>query len=103
MSLKSIELQVALPRTIEAGKIQEQLQQRGQAMGEIAAEKTRKDEVKNRHTVIKQEQKQNVSLAKEEKNNHKGRDEPDQKEKRKKDSSREQSHPFKGKVIDYSG
>jgi hypothetical protein len=103
MSLKSIELQVALPRTTEAGKIQEQLQQRGQAMGEIAAEKTRKEEEKNRNTVIKQEQKQNVSLGQKERNNHKGRDEPGQKEKQKKDSSREQSHPFKGKVIDYSG
>ncbi|MBT2688584.1 hypothetical protein J7I93_10345 [Bacillus sp. ISL-47] len=103
MTLKSIELQVAIPRTIEAGKLQEQLQQRGQTMGGIAAEKTRRDEEKHRSTVIKQEQKQNVNLSKEDKNNRKGRDEPDQKEKQKKDSSKEQSHPFKGQLIDYSG
>ncbi|CAM3421385.1 hypothetical protein GCM10009865_23390 [Aeromicrobium ponti] len=68
-------------------------------MGEIAAEKTRKDEVKNRHTVIKQEQKQNVSLAKEEKNNHKGRDEPDQKEKRKKTAVENKATLLKGRLL----
>ena len=29
MSLKSIEMQIALPRTLDAGKLHEQLQQQG--------------------------------------------------------------------------
>ena len=36
MSLKAIEMQVTLPRTLDAGKIQEQMQQRGQNMINIA-------------------------------------------------------------------
>lgn len=103
MSLKSVELQVALPRTLDAGKVQEQLQQRGQAMGEMAAESTRKDEEKNRHSVLKQEQKQNVRLGNEDGSNQKGSDGQTSKEKHRKNSRSEQSHPYKGKVIDYSG
>lgn len=63
MSLKSLELQVALPRTFEAGKIQDQLQQREQTIIGLAADSTQENAEKQRKIVIKQEHKQNVSLG----------------------------------------
>ena len=38
MSLKAIEMQVALPRTLDADKIHDQLQQRGQHINDQANE-----------------------------------------------------------------
>lgn len=61
--MKSIELQIALPRTFEAGKIQDQLQQRGQTISGFAADSTRENAEKQRETVVKQEHKQNVNLG----------------------------------------
>lgn len=103
MSLKSIELQIALPRTFDAGKIQDQLQQRGQAISGFAAESTRENAEKRRTTVIKHEQKQNVTLFNDESESQKEAGGHDRKENQKKDSHDKQNHPYKGKVIDYSG
>ena len=47
MSLKAIEMQVALPRTLDAGKIQEQMQQRGQNMINIANDAVQNESEKN--------------------------------------------------------
>lgn len=47
MSLKAIELQVALPRTHDAGKVQEQLHQRSQITQDLATREMQK-EIKNR-------------------------------------------------------
>ncbi|GLB59321.1 hypothetical protein NCCP133_14540 [Cytobacillus sp. NCCP-133] len=72
-------------------------------MGDAAAECTRRDEEKNRQTVIKQEQKQNVRLGNDDRSNQKGREEKDRNDKQKQGNTRKQNHPYKGKVIDYSG
>ncbi|MEH6990673.1 hypothetical protein [Cytobacillus firmus] len=102
MSLKSIELQIALPRTFEAGKIQDQLQQRGQTISGFAANSTQENAEKQRKTVVKQEHKQNVNLGNDDGERQKEAGEQDRK-KDKKDSNDRQNHPYKGKVIDYSG
>ncbi|MFE8695157.1 hypothetical protein ACFYKT_02170 [Cytobacillus sp. FJAT-53684] len=105
MSLKSIEMQVALPRSVEAGKIQEQLQQRGHHKNEITTQKSQKEDEVKRKTVIKQEQKGNVNFSKEKKDHqhdsskqqgHNGSAEEVIIEKKEK-------HPYKGKIIDFSG
>ncbi|MBG9656848.1 hypothetical protein ACOSZF_00995 [Cytobacillus firmus] len=103
MSLKSIELQIALPRTFEAGKIQDQLQQRGQTISGFAADSTEENAEKQRKTVIKQEHKQNVNLGNDDSERQKEAGGHDRTEDRKKDSNDRQNHPYKGKVIDYSG
>lgn len=43
MSLKAIELQVALPRTHDAGRVQEQLQQRSQITQDLATREMQKE------------------------------------------------------------
>lgn len=105
MSLKAVEMQVALPRTMEAGKIQEQLQQRGQNLNDAAAERTLKEEMQKRTTVIKQEQKSNVKLSQEERGNKNNSREHTSKEEEKGNNEieKKEKHPYKGSVIDYSG
>ncbi|MCM3089621.1 MULTISPECIES: hypothetical protein [unclassified Cytobacillus] len=103
MSLKSLEMQVALPRTFEAGKIQEQLQQRGQTISGLAADSTQENAEKQRITVIKQENKQNVNLGNDDSRGQTENEGNDRKEDRKKDSNDKLNHPYKGKVIDYTG
>ena len=98
-------MQIALPRTVEAGKIQEQLQQRGQNMNDIAAQQKLKEDENKRKTVNKQEQKGNVQLSQKNRDNQhdlngQQEDEDDKEEKQRK---KKDYHPYKGKVIDFSG
>lgn len=53
MSLKAIEMQVALPRTYDAGKIQEQQDQRGQLMNNHALQATLQEELKKGQVLLK--------------------------------------------------
>ncbi|KOP82159.1 hypothetical protein ACFFHH_25915 [Cytobacillus solani] len=105
MSLKSVEMQIALPRTIEAGKIQEQLQQRGQNMNDIGVQQTQKEEEKKRSTVIKQEQKGNVKLSQKQQENQQGTNGQQENEEQKEEKEKKQKeyHPYKGTLIDFSG
>lgn len=48
MSLKAIEMQVALPRTHDAGKLLEQMQQRGQLQHDLASESVKREEEKRK-------------------------------------------------------
>ncbi|WP_313798654.1 hypothetical protein [Cytobacillus sp.] len=105
MSLKSVEMQIALPRTVEAGKIQEQLQQRGHNMNEIATQQTLKEDEKKRKTVIKQEQKGNVHLSQKKKDHHheRNRQQANEEKKEEPEEKNKEYHPYKGTVIDFSG
>jgi hypothetical protein len=103
MSLKAIEMQIALPRTHDAGKIQEQLQQRGQHLQEHAAQSVTKEDDLKRKTVVKNHQKQEARLNQED--SHSGHQEQNGRgnQKNKDDQTVQPHHPYKGKVIDYSG
>lgn len=101
LSLKSIEMQVALPRTYEAGKIQEQLQQRGQLQNDFATLNVKKEDDKKQTTVMKQEQKEKARFHKEGHQN----DHPDKEETKREREQRQQKeqHPYKGTKVDFSG
>ncbi|MGA9228071.1 MAG: hypothetical protein WB217_17115 [Mesobacillus sp.] len=104
MSLKAIEMQIALPRTQDAGKIQEQLQQRGQHLQEHAAQSVKKEDELKRKTVIKNNQKQETRLNKDDRSsNHNQEQSNPDKKKNSENHNKQQNHPYKGKVIDYSG
>jgi len=105
MSLKSIEMQVALPRTMDAGKIQEQLQQRGQNMNDFATIRNQKENEQKRTSVVKQEQKSHVKLSQD---NRDGKSDTEEREKSQGKKSKvlneeKEKHPYKGNVIDFSG
>ncbi len=104
MSLKLVELQIALPKTFEAGKIAEQTQHQSQIAQSHAASETAKEAEKRRKQVVKNEQKGNSTIAKED---------PSQKQfytdmKNQEGATDSEEavvalHPYKGTTIDFSG
>jgi hypothetical protein len=104
MSLKAIELQIALPRTHEAGKLQEGWQQRNQLAQHHASHEVHKEDEKKRTAVIKQEQKELPSLHTGDPGaGQEGNRRPPQKKKTKDTKEKKYQHPYKGTSIDYSG
>ncbi|MGD6877349.1 hypothetical protein [Bacillus infantis] len=99
MSLKLIEMQVALPRMQDASKIQEQLQQRGQMMNDLAARAVQKQEEKDRKSVVKKHSRLQAGWQKERSPNSGGS--MPEKEKEEKDEIVKEVHPYKGTSIDY--
>ncbi|GMB08433.1 hypothetical protein EDD69_105200 [Thermolongibacillus altinsuensis] len=86
MSLKLIELQVALPKTHDVGKLQEQLQYQGQiAQQQLALDIQKKDE-RMRQQVTKAERSEKANW---------------QKDRNRKKT--EEKHPYKGTFIDFIG
>jgi hypothetical protein len=101
VSLKAIEMQVALPRTHEAGKLQEQLQQRGQLQNDFASDHVKKEENKKKNTVMKQEQKDITRFHKD--GNGKEQSHEHDRKREKNTQQRNEPHPYKGTKVDYSG
>lgn len=101
MSLKSIEMQVALPRTLEATKLHDQLQQRGQLINDQANEEVKKEVEKQRNFVIKNENLAYTTLHNQ-KQEHK-KDKNEQHSDKEKQNVKHEHHPYKGNFIDYSG
>ncbi|MGG7618877.1 hypothetical protein ACVBAX_05800 [Robertmurraya sp. GLU-23] len=102
MSLKAIEMQIALPRMQDASKLQEQIQQRGQQQNEVAANSVAKEVEKNRISVTKHEQKEQVRL-KDQQRDKKGNQEGKKNRKNKESQSVKEVHPYKGNFFDFSG
>ncbi|MFS0782274.1 hypothetical protein [Bacillus sp. 1P06AnD] len=104
MSLKAIEMQIALPRTQDAGKIQEQLQQRSQIAIDSAANEVKREEKKKEQSVIaaKKARQQKVgedSGKMNQTNLHSGHNLNCTQEEKEELSH----HPYKGNRIDFSG
>lgn len=101
VSLKAIEMQIALPRTHDAGKLQEQIQQRGQLHNDLASESVKKEDEKKKNTVVKQEQKDVTRFhkdgSKKENFDHNGT------KKEKQQQQQKEKHPYKGTKVDFSG
>jgi hypothetical protein len=105
MSLKLIEMQVALPRTFDASKLHDQLSQRGQHINDHAAQEMNQEEIKLRSSVIKQEQKEDAKLNNNDENKKDHREHKKGKPKNSQDEIHQptEKHPYKGNFIDFSG
>lgn len=101
MSLKAIEMQIALPRTHDAGRIQEQLEQRNLVAQHNAALEVHKEDEKKRSTVLKQEQKDITHFHEE--GSQGEHQQSDRKNKKKNTPENNSKHPYKGSSIDFSG
>ncbi|MBM7572049.1 hypothetical protein [Aquibacillus albus] len=100
MSWKSIEMQVAIPRTQEAGKIQDQLQQRGQLVQDALTSSQLATEEQKRKKVNEYDQKDNVQ------NKQKQKEKVDPNTIRKSNQALthlDPNHPYLGKKIDLNG
>lgn len=102
MSLKSIEMQIALPRTIDAAKLQDQLSQKGQLINDQANLQMQQEEIKQRMTVVKQEQKDQAKFQQQGGNSGGNSDYKEKREGKVNQKSKEK-HPYKGNFLDYSG
>lgn len=104
MSFKSIELQVAIPRSQDAGKMQDQAMRQGQQFQETLTQQQLREEVINRTKVNEYDNihKRSITDDKE-----KERNEREQKRKKnnktKQAKSNQVQHPYLGTKIDYSG
>ncbi|GIN61553.1 hypothetical protein J27TS8_15460 [Robertmurraya siralis] len=103
MSLKAIEMQVALPRTHDAGKLLEQMQQRGQLQHDLASESVKREEEKKKNSVIKQEQKDITRFQKERHHEEQSQSQQHGSNKGKQKHHPKEQHPYKGTRVDYSG
>lgn len=105
MSLKAIEMQIAIPRTIEASKLYDQQMHRGQLTNEYGNMAMQQEEVKQRTTVVKQEQKDPAQFHHNQENSHE-RSKQEEMDKQKSKPKKErpiEKHPYKGNFLDYSG
>lgn len=103
MSLKLVEMQVALPRTHDAGKVQEQLQQRGQLQNDQAMHNVHREEEKKRTSVIKQEQKDEARFQKEHQPSLYNGNRKINSVNNKQEDADDEKHPYKGTLIDFIG
>lgn len=102
MSLKSIELQIAIPKTVDAGKLADQKQQRIQVMQDHANLQTEKQAEKDKETVLETEHYKAINGDDDtEQGMHQqhGRKKTEEQQEKEKESK----HPYKGSFVDFSG
>ena len=99
MSLKSIELQIAIPKTFEAGKVAEQKQQQSLIAQENAQMANEKQAQKNKESVLQSEAYAKLSDDQERSSEEQQKDS----KKKKKEDEQQGKHPFKGSLFDFSG
>jgi hypothetical protein len=105
MSLKGVELQIAIPKTVDAGKMvgehqQHVVQQQYNANEALKREIERKQLTVNdteKISEVSEEEKEKERKGKQSSNNHNGQKKQQQQEQQK------AQHPYKGKYIDFSG
>ena len=100
MSLKLAELQIAIPKTFDAGKIADQIQQQSAINQSNAQAASERQLEKNRETVTKSNETAETSSQEGER--ERAEQERQNREKREKEI-KETNHPFKGNFVDFSG
>ena len=98
MSLKGLELQIAIPKTVDAGKMADQMQQQSLVNQANAQAATERQIEKNRETVIKSN-----LIERDSKGNSQEQDEHEKKDRKKGQETNNIKHPFKGNFVDYNG
>lgn|SRR5690625_4995477 len=103
MSLKSIELQVAIPRTHDAGKMQDQMTKQSQNFQDTLTKQQLEEEILRRNKVNEYDAVKHQNISDEERHRQE-QNEQHQKERQAKEDEKEKlSHPYLGKRIDFSG
>lgn len=104
MGLKSIELQVAIPRSQDAGKMQEQLTRQGQQFQETLTQQQLKDEIVKRTKINRFDEVDQRKVDDKDKQNHDESEQQQSKKKKQKRKGKEKysNHPYLGAHIDYT-
>lgn len=99
MTLRNVELQIAIPRTQDMGKWQHEIQQRGQLIQDQLASQLSEVVLRNQQRVLMQESSSRADLKKEKSHESISKKKNEKKQRHRKLSK----HPYKGNHVDYSG
>ena len=100
MSLKALELQIAIPKTFDAGKVVEQ-QQQHVANQQMHANEALKREVERQQTTVNETD--GLTHINEEEERQQEQERQEQERKKKQHEAKRAKHPFKGNFVDFSG
>lgn len=100
MGLKSIEMQVAIPRSLDAGKMQEQMERQGQQFQQTLTEEELKAEAAKPNKVNEYE---NVQISNDKEEKEEEQEKREMKAKKKNKNKESIDHPYLGNQIDFSG
>src|SRR5699024_6360969 len=101
MGFKSVEMQIAIPRSQDAGKMQDQMMKQGQQFQDTLTEQQIREELLKRKQVNEYDNVEKQTVKDEEKSRQKSFD----KNEKKKEiiEFKKINHPFLGKNVDFSG
>ena len=102
MSLKAVELQVAIPKTFDAGKVAEQHQQ-NTINQQLNANEALKKELERKRKIVNDTENTDAISDEEEGNRNTEHQSMLNKRKKKEQEQQNAQHPFKGNFIDFSG
>lgn len=103
MGFKSIELQVAIPRSQDAGRMQDQMMRQGQQFQETLTQQKLREEVINRTKVNEYDDVRKKNITDEDEKNKREKEMKKNKKNDKGEESETTNHPYLGKKIDFSG
>lgn len=103
VSWKAVEMQVALPRTQDAGRIQEQIQQRGQFLQDVISRAQLQSEQAQRQTVSHLDEGHKLDNEQREKEKDKARLKKNLTKQKESDQRLKVKHPYLGTKIDING
>jgi len=101
MSLKAVELQITIPRTHDAGRIQEQLQQRPLNDQAHLLNEQKKEIQKQQHITSELEKTEKEKIKDQSKQNNSNSNQH-QSNSPKESKKRKTQHPYKGQKVDIS-
>ena len=102
MSLKAVELQVAIPKTFDAGKVAEQHQQ-NTINQQLNANEALKKELERKQKIVNDTENTDAVSDEEEREGKAEYMSMSEKRKKKEQEQPKAQHPFKGNFIDFSG
>ena len=103
MSLKGVELQIAIPKTFEAGKIADQHQQNIINQQNHANDQLKREIDRKKFSVNESEEMDALSEDEGDKRSGSDHSANQQKKKNKQQLEQKAQHPFKGNFFDFSG
>lgn len=103
MSLKGLELQIAIPKTFDAGKMADQRQQNTILQQMHANDALNREMERKQLSVNETEHLNAVNDEEQEKTSQQGQEDAQDNTKNKEQLEQKVQHPFKGNLFDFSG
>ncbi|MGE7917886.1 RNA polymerase subunit sigma [Viridibacillus sp. NPDC093762] len=103
MSLKGVELQIAIPKTFEAGKMADQAQQQVNTNQDLANVALQRQIERNRTSVLESESTDEIKDEDPAANDQSGSGKNGKKKQESEEVNEKAKHPYKGQFVDFSG